>query len=199
MAPEAFWQTKEVRPVADLVMFSDEEVPAGIKCQVLSFHRLQWWEDYTGENRLRDWIQPPELHPAHVAIVEDGVLISYAAVVWKLLEHAGAVYTTFGLSGVLTYPAFRGQGYGRRVVEAATEVIRASDADIGLFTCEPSLSHFYAASGWIPMERAVLQCGPRSAPLTTTQRAMMGFFSEKGRHGRPSFESLPIYFGHNLW
>ena len=180
-------------------MYSDEELPAGIKCQVLSFHRLLWWEDFTGENRLRDWIQPPEFHPTHVAIVENGVLISYAAVVWKLLEHGGAVYITFGLSGVLTYPAFRGQRYGRRVVEAATAAIRASDADIGLFTCAPGLSRFYEASGWIPMEGAVLQCGPRSVPLTTAQLTMMGFFSEKGRRGRPAFESVPIYFGCNLW
>ena len=158
--------------------FRNEELPADLKCQILSFQRLVWPEDFTGEDRLRDWIQPARYHPVHVVIVDGGVLVSYAGVTWKELAHAGQVYTTYGLSGVLTYPMFRGQGYGRQVVEAATAIVRSSDADIGLFTCLPSLSGFYAASGWIPMEQAELRSGPTPIAQPTAERVMMGFFCE---------------------
>jgi GNAT superfamily N-acetyltransferase len=179
--------------------FQDEELPAELKCQILSFQRLVWPEDFTGEDRLRDWIQPARFHPVHVVIVAESVLVSYSGVVWKDLEHAGQVFRTYGLSGVLTYPMFRGQGYGRQVVEAATAIIRASDADIGLFICLPHLSRFYAASGWIPMEQAVLRSGAKPIARPTEERVMMGFFSPKGKRARSTFASVPIDFDDALW
>jgi hypothetical protein len=134
-----------------------------------------------------------------MVIVEERVLVSYAGVTWKELAHAGQVYKTYGLSGMLTYPMFRGQGYGRQVVEAATAIIRASDADIGLFTCLPNLSGFYAASGWIPIEQAILRSGPKPIARPTMERVMMGFFSAKGRRARSAFAFVPIDFDDVLW
>ena len=185
--------------MAQLLTFADDELPADLKCQILSAHRIQWPEGYVGENRLRDWIQHPRFHPVHFALVEGGVLVSYAGVVWKRLEHAGEAHKAYGLSGVYAYPAFRRQGHGRRVVDAATARIRRSNADVGLFTCAPNLTGFYAASGWAVIERAVLLGGRRDAPWPTEQRVMMGFFSEKGRRARLRFESLPISFDDELW
>ncbi len=185
--------------MVELLTYAGEELPPDLRCQVLSFQRIQWPEGFVGVNRLRDWIHHPEQHPTHFVLVEDGVLISYAGVLWKELEHAGAVYKTYGLSGVLTYPAFGRQGYGSRVVAAATAHIRGTDADVGLFTCAPHLKDFYAASGWIPMEGAVLLSGPRSAPYPSEELVMMGFSSEKGKRGRAAFASMPIYFDDDPW
>ncbi len=186
--------------VEELVTFADDELPSDLKCQILSAHRIEWPGNYAGENRLRDWIQRPWFHPVHLVLAERGVLIAYAGVAWKHLEHAGATYKTYGLSGVYTYPAFRRQGYGRRVVDATTARIRASDADVGLFICVPGLTGFYAASGWELMEQAKLFAGPRSAPRREEEdRVMMGFFSEKGRRDRHHFEASPIYFDDDLW
>jgi hypothetical protein len=185
--------------MARLVTFADDELPADLRCQILSFHRLVWPEDFCGDDRLRRWIQPARFHPVHVAIVDEGVLVSYAGVVWKCLAHEEQTFKIYGLSGVLTYPMFRHQGYGSQVVEAATAIIRASDADIGLFVCLPHLSGFYAASGWIPMGNAVLRSGPRSIAQPTRERVMMEFFSPKGKRARPSFESVPIDFDDVIW
>ncbi len=179
--------------------FSDGELPADLTCQVLSFQRMQWPAGFMGANRLRDWIHHSKHHPTHFVFAEKGVLISYVGVAWKDLEHDGETYKTYGLSGVLTYPAFRRQGYGRRLVDAATAYIRQSDADIGLFTCAPGLERFYGVSGWIPMERSALLGGPRSAPYRCEEPTMMGFFSEKGKRGRATFESMPIYFDDDPW
>jgi aminoglycoside 2'-N-acetyltransferase I len=182
-----------------LMIVADEVLPVEVKEQILVLARQEWPEDFAGANRLRDWIQPARCHPIHVALVDNGVLVSCATVVWKDLQHAGESYRAYGLSEVLTAPAERGRGYGRQVVDIATARIRSSDADIGLFTCPPLLSRFYAASGWVPMERAVLLGGPEGSGVPTRERVMMGFFSPRGRRARPLFESVPIDFDDVLW
>src|SRR5919199_832044 len=97
--------------------YVDEELPPELKCQVLSFMRVEWTDGFAGANRLRDWITSPERHPLHFVLVENELLISYAGVVWQMLEHAGENFKTYGLSGVFTYPAFRGEGHGSCIVE----------------------------------------------------------------------------------
>ncbi len=183
----------------EVFTYADGELPADLKCQVLSFLRVQWPEGFVEGNRLRNWIHRPEQHPTHFALAENRVLISYAGVLWKELEHAGALYKVYGLSGVLTYPAFGRRGYGSQVVAAATDYIRASDADVGLFTCSPHLKNFYAANGWIAMDNAVLLAGPRSASYPNEELVMMAFFSEKGKRARSAFASMPIFFDDDLW
>lgn len=75
--------------MVELLTYAGEELPADLRCQVLSFQRIQWPESFMGMNRLRDWIHQSEHHPNHFVLVEDGVLISYAGVLWKYLEHVG--------------------------------------------------------------------------------------------------------------
>jgi hypothetical protein len=142
---------------------------------------------------------PPEDHPSHVVLVENGLLISHTEVVWRYLDHAGETYKAYGLSGVFTYPGLRRQGYGKQVVDAGMKIIRASDADIGIFHCAPNLGPFYAARGWIPMPGATTGIGPKSAPVVSDELMMMLFLSEKGRRGRPAFEREPLYFGEYTW
>lgn len=175
------------------------ELPPDLKCQILSFLRITWPEGFVGENRLRDWISREDDHPCNIMLVENGILISHAEVVWKHLEHAGEMYKVYGLSGVFTYPAFRGQGYGRRIVDAGTEYIKASNADIGMFHCDPSLKEFYAKSGWIPMEGSMTWIGKKSDPVISSELMMMLFLSEKGKKRRSAFESEPVYFGEDTW
>jgi len=183
----------------ELRFYPSEDLPPDLKWQILSFLRATWPEGFDGELRLRDWISPPADHPSHVVLVENGLLISHAEVVWKYLDHAGETYKAYGLSGVFTYPGLRGQGYGRQVVDAGTKIIRASDADIGIFHCAPSLEPFYAKSGWIPMPGTTTWVGPKSAPVVGDELLMMLFLSEKGWRGRPAFERELFYFGEYTW
>jgi hypothetical protein len=62
----------------------------------------------------------------------------------------------------------------------------------------PSLKEFYAESGWIPMEKAVTLVGSKDNPKISNE-LMMRFLSEKGKRGRPAFESIPLYFGEDTW
>lgn len=180
-------------------MYPGNELPPDLKCQILSFLRIMWPEGFIGENRLRDWISKEENHPVHIVLVEDGILISHTEVLWKYLDHAGETYKAYGLSGVFTYPPFWGQGYGRRIVDAGTAYIEASDADIGIFHCDPRLVGFYTGSGWIPMKNATTLAGAKDDPVISDELMMMRFLSEKGKRGRSAFESEPVYFGEVTW
>ena len=124
-------------------VFTSQDLPPEFKCQILSFLRITFPEGFVGENRLRDWITKDYEHTIHIVLVEQGIMIRHTEVKWKYLEHAGEIYKVFSLSGVLTYPAFREQGYGRRIVEAGTAYIASADADIGMFHCAPHLKNFY--------------------------------------------------------
>lgn len=181
--------------MAELLIFPDDDFPPEYRCQVLAFLRVQWPEGFLGENRLRNWITRPAYHPVHFILAEAGLVISHAEVVWKHLEHAGDIYKTYGLTGVFTFPSFRGQGYGLQVITAATGYIRSrSDADVGMFHCAPDLKRFYMKAGWIPMESTITYIGPRQNPVEARELRMMQFFSEKGRFGREAFERLPVFF-----
>ena len=181
------------------LVFPSNKMPPHLKCQVLSFLRIMWPNGFLDENRLRDWISHEEDHSISMMLVERGVLISHTEVVWKYLDHAGETYKAYGLSGVFTYPAFRGKGHGKRIVDKGTSYIEASDADIGIFHCDLSLKQFYASSGWIPIETAVTLEGPKDNPVIDDEIMMMRFFTEHGKKGRPAFENIPLYFGEYTW
>lgn len=181
------------------IIYPQDQLPDHLKCQILSFLRIHYPGGFTGPNRLRDWISPPDDHPISIMLVEKGILISHTEVVWKALEHAGITYKAYGLTGVFTYPAFRDQGYGRQIVELGTAYIDASDGDIGIFHCAPHLKSFYAHSGWSVIEQATTLIGDRTAPTMSDEVMMMRFLTEKGRQGRAAFEQHPLYFGENTW
>lgn len=181
------------------LIYPQDQLPAHLKCQILAFLRINYPEGFTGANRLRDWISSPDTHPVSIMLVEADVLISHTEVLWKELEHGGQRYKAYGLSGVFTYPAFRGQGYGQQIVELGTAYIDAGDGDIGIFHCAPYLKTFYAQSGWLAMEQAITLIGDKFAPTVSDELMMMRFLTEKGRQGRAVFGQHPLYFGENTW
>jgi hypothetical protein len=175
-------------------VFPDADFPENYKCQVLSFLRIVFPEGFTAENRLRDWITAPRFHPLHFLLTEAGLVVSHVEVVWKILEHAGRDYKTYGLTGVFTYPSFQHQGHGLRLIQAATQYILASDADIAMFHCKPNLEWFYRKADWIPMHNSTTWIGSKQAPVKSNELLMMRFISSQGCAARPDFENLPIDF-----
>jgi hypothetical protein len=177
-----------------IFVYTDADLPEYYQCQVLSFLRIVFPEGFMGENRLRDWITAPRFHPLHFLLVEADLVISHAEVVWKTLEHAGHSYKTYGLTGVFTYPSFQHQGYGLRLIQAATQYILSSDADVAMFHCKPDLEQFYSRADWIPMKNSVTWIGSQREPVKSQELLLMRFISPQGRAARPDFENLPIFF-----
>jgi GNAT superfamily N-acetyltransferase len=179
-------------------VFASQDVPERFKCQILSFVRIQWPELFRGENRLRDWTSKQELHPVTLLLEEEGVLISRLEVVWDVLAHAGEKYLTYGLSGVLTYPAFRKQGYGLHLVQSAKAFIeQQAGADLVLF--HSTLSGFYEQAGFERMDSLTTLVGDPNHPERSSETAFMLFLSEKGKRSRNRFENASIYVGESIW
>jgi GNAT superfamily N-acetyltransferase len=182
--------------VPELVTYPNEALPDALSWQALSFVRVVWpWLDDGRIGDIRELSGPAE-EPVHFALVENRLLLSYAAVLRERIEHAGVAYDVRGLSNVFTFPASRRRGHGRRVVEAATAHIRASGADLGLLFTGDALEGFYARSGWEALRGTPLLKGPRGAPRISDALKMMLFVSEKGRAGRRAFETQPLHVEH---
>jgi GNAT superfamily N-acetyltransferase len=175
------------------------ELPSALQDQILTFLRWNWPEGFWEESRSDAWISSPENHPVHIVLVNEGNLVSHVEVVWKYLAHAGEIYKAYGLSGAFTCPTCRNQGYGRQIIEAGTAYIKASEADIGLLWCAPSLKEFYTGLGWTGLKNAKTLIGPPEAPRFYRLLLMMLFLSQRGWAGKSTFESEPIYFGVTAW
>jgi predicted acetyltransferase len=143
-----------------------------------------------------------EQEPSLRVVMANGKsLVSYATVVWRDIELAGRRYQCAGLGDVMTFPAFRKQGYGGQVVKTATDLIRADGAvDVGLLWTAPHNTHFYERYGWEPMPDLVTLEGDLNAPdVLDDEPAMMLFTSDKGRAGRADFERGQVYIGEGKW
>jgi len=181
-----------------LRFFEAQHLPAHFKCQILSFMRINWFDGFQGENRLRDWITGSEMHPVHFLLEENGILISHQEVVWKPLHHAGDVYKAYGLTHLFTYPAFRGQGYGSRLLQVAKDyILQQGDADILiLHTVKENL---HERAGLEPMKQMITLVGDPQNPKKSNETGFMLFLSEKGKQGRKYFEEGTLYFGEETW
>jgi GNAT superfamily N-acetyltransferase len=178
--------------------FESQELPAKFTCQILSFMRAIWPEEFQGKNRLRNWIKRPEMHPVHFILEEEDILISHVAVVWKLLPHAGHEYKAYGFTEVFTYPVWRRQGYGLQLIQSAKEYIeQQGDADLIIF--HSSVRGFYELAGFEPMKEMVTLVGDPHNSRRSTEIGFMRFISEKGKQGREQFEKGTLYFGDETW
>jgi len=182
----------------ELVIYHHQkDIPPLIYQQILDFLRIVWTDGFQEKNRLRDWVTNEKIHPVTFLLVEKGLLISCVQVVWKYLEHAGNTYKTYGLTGVFTYPQFRKQGYGIKLLNATREYIEKQDADIVMFNSDKT--GFYEKAGYERMDKVVTLKGNPDKPETDDGYAFMIFLSEKGRKGRIDFETKQVYFGEDTW
>ena len=184
----------------ELLMYPRTRLPPELEWQIISFMRIESPGAFVGFDWLKYWAcEEGNDHSHHLVLVENGILISHAEIVWKHLNHAGQTYKAYGLTGAYTYPGLRRQGYATRIVKAGTGYIKRSDGDVGIFCCDPSLARFYSRCGWTPMESTRVFIEPEGDPVLVDEMTVMLFLSEKGKVGRGAFEREPVYFGYRDW
>ena len=168
--------------------------------QIISFLRIDDAEGFMGENLSRNWISREEEHVRYFVIYTGDILISHTEVLSKDIEHEGIGYRFYGLGGVMTYPAWRGQGYGRRVVGAATEFVMAQpDVDLALLTCAEHNRGFYEKCGWEFTEAVKIDVGEGEESEELTEAIALRYVSEKARENKAAFERTMIWFGGGMW
>lgn len=154
--------------------------------------------DARGDDRFHDLFATSETME-HFVIIVRGVLVSHADVTQRVLTHEGETYRLYGIGEVMTHPAFRREGHGSRVVEAATDYIRHSDADIGMLFTMPELEGFYGACGWTRLNRYGAYYGDANQSKFDDAFIMMLYLSGKAKTRRADFERGTLYVGETLW
>ena len=143
-----------------------------------------------------------------MVVLIDREVVASLDVLSKEILHAGETYQASGLSWVVTDPEHRRHGYGRKLVAAAREHITASVADLGLFTCDTPLQHFYASAGWELLPGTVLVGGTPDDPFPSDQPGLDkitfgGFFTDHAKAHRRDFigARINLYSGpiDKLW
>ncbi len=124
--------------MVELHSWPKHAVPRDIAVQIRSYIRMQW--PFLDGRRNRVWDFPPRNdEPTTLALVDGEILVSHTEVNYRTVEFQSQQLKVAGLSAVFTYPSFRGSGFARQIVSAATDMIRASDATLRCFS---------AASRW---------------------------------------------------
>jgi GNAT superfamily N-acetyltransferase len=176
-------------------IYQQSDFPAAFKWQAVSFMRCEWPFIFTGELTYLTESYLPELAPVHFVAAEGEVLLSYAAVITLSLNHAGRPFRLYGFGNMFTFPPYRQKGYGRRVLELATEFILNSGVDLSILFCDPQLESFYARTGWQIASSPTRIGTPEQYELYQAAARMMLFVSGKGQRFKESFEEQPVYVG----
>jgi hypothetical protein len=108
------------------------------------------------------------------------------------LSHADHEFSIYGFGNMLTFAPYRKQGYGQRILHAATQYIQQSDVDVAILFCDKSLESYYAAEGWLPTPSPTYLGYPNEQTRYEPLR-MMVFVSEEGKAAQSEFETLPIW------
>ena len=173
-------------------IYRQPDFPAIYKWQAIAFMRMQWTSIFKGDNLYMSEIYPPELDPVHFVMAEGDTLISYGTILRLDLMHAGNEYKVYGFGNLLTFPPFRGRGFGGQILQRATQFIQQSEVDAGILFCDPVLEAFYGARGWISTRTPTRLGGPETYEDYEPLRMML-FVSEKAFRNQSDFETQPFY------
>jgi hypothetical protein len=180
----------------EIIVCPEEELSGDLLRQTLEALRAEWPGAFTGAKASRTQLNDPTLHAMIFSLVVDSQLASHLSVPRKTIIHRGEPYKAYGLSGVLTVPAFRGKSYGACVVRAAMAFMDEDGADVGLFTCDPPLGPFYERCGWTQLEGASLVGGTRAKPFPSEALGKITFgrlFSARAQARQNDFMDAAIW------
>lgn len=175
-----------------LTMFEQQNFPSVYNWQAIAFMRCEWPSIFQGDILYLSEPYPPEYDPIHFVMAEAESLLSYATLLKRTLSHAGQEFTIYGFGNMLTFVPYRKQGYGRKILRAATEFIRQSSVDVAILFCDKSLEKYYAAEGWLATHSPTYLGYPEKQ-LPYEPLRMMLFLSEKGKAARADFENSPLW------
>ena len=181
---------------------------------------LRVWTRENGDEALREKILAletipwPELsadpwpereHLASFCRMEGERLAAHGAVAGTSFTHKGERYFACGVAEVATHPDFQGRGYALSLLRRMNTDIQRRQADLCVFTCQPSLVPLYEKAGWTPCPDLCLTGGSAEKPFPSSSlglTVMLSLLSPKAiAHGadfRNPAITLPL--GENkLW
>jgi aminoglycoside 2'-N-acetyltransferase I len=168
-------------------VFPEAAVPRPLRLQMVALQDEAWPPERP--SAPPPW-HDPALNPMSMLLVRGDRVLAALDILSKELAHAGERWAASGLSAVVTSGAERGLGHGTRLVAAARTQISANRVDVGLFTCDRRLLHFYERAGWEHLAGTALIGGTPDDPLPSDDlgKVTMGaFVSERAQVRRDAF------------
>lgn len=133
-----------------LLQYPQDQNSLEIQNKILELEYTAWPPDGPGEA----FPSAPETHAASFLLLDPPRAICHVGVRRSLLRHRGKQYLAYGLSEVVTHPAYRRMGLASRLIQKAKAFMMLEHADLSIFTCAPERISFYARLGWAPLEGA---------------------------------------------
>lgn len=179
-------------PTAEVSIYQQAEFPLVLKWQAIAFMKTEWAGIFHDNLKFLAEPYPPELTPVHFAIHVGDALISYATVMQQQLTHANTNFTVDCFGNLFTFPPYRGEGYGAKILHAATTYIRQGNADLAGLFCDAALIPFYERVGWEPT-RSPTYTGTREDYEVDPSSRLMLFLSPQVQALRRAFDEEPFY------
>ena len=180
-----------------LQQFTLDELPDHFGWQMLDFVRIHWFDIYSHEQEANFF--PKQWHSLSFIVAEKKALYSAATAIWQDREFQGETFRAYGLTAVMTYPAFRKKGYGLQVVAAATDYIKQqADADLAILWTGTDLEGFYNRTGWEHPRDFTVSIGDPDNPEISNY-PMLLYLSDRGCALRDSLAGQTLYFGQYSW
>jgi len=111
-------------------------------------------------------VNDPYFHPERVRVgVLDGAVVSHVVVVHRGAYVGNQVVSLAGITAVGVHPAYRGRGFGAKVVSDAVRMIRSRGYDLAILTTR--IPRFFQRFGF----REVPQCIGYQCPASGLARA----------------------------
>ena len=124
------------------------DLPRLLEQQALDFMRVEWSDGFTEEDRFRSRLHEVSEETVHFLRVAGDLLVSHVQVIPIEVHGRDRDLAIGGVSGVLTYPQFRGEGHATALLRAAAEHIDRQGFDLGMLFCGPEMIPFYERLGW---------------------------------------------------
>jgi GNAT superfamily N-acetyltransferase len=175
-----------------LTIYEQKDFPSVYNWQAIAFMRCEWASIFQGDILYLSAPYPPEFEPVHFVMAEGDSLLSYATLMKRDISHANQDYTIYGFGNMFTFAPYRKQGYGRKILHAATEYTRKSKVDVAILFCDKTLENYYAAEGWQSTPSPTYLGYPKEQSLYEPLRMML-FVSEKGKSALADFENSPLW------
>lgn len=182
----------ETQVPIEFAEFMDSQLPDVLRVQVLDFLRIVWPEGFVGPNRFRNWTSHPSMSPFHQLYAAGSQLVSHLEIVTVIVNVNDREYRAVSPTAVLTYPAFRGEGWSSQLNAAAVRWIDGSDADLGLLTCSPDLIDFYSRAGWDHAQEAIIVAGQEGATWVSDDVLLTRSLGERSRQPLLDLQRHPL-------
>ncbi|MEZ4714231.1 MAG: GNAT family N-acetyltransferase [Caldilineaceae bacterium] len=180
--------------MSDVKIYTQADFPPILKWQVIAFMKTAWPGIFQGPLKFLTEPYPPQLNPVHFALCHDDALVSYATIMRQTWTHVGQQFDACCFGNMFTFPPYRHEGHALKVLQAATEYIHQSDADVAALFCREHLISFYAQCGWATMPVPTHVGMPQQYAVKEAPRMML-FVSAKGQAARQSFAAEALLVG----